>query len=288
MRSIVLNILAEVNFFLYRAGFLKNKIKVYSLEETLNELVRTQKSLIRFGDGEIEIMRGKSLKLQSVDARLGDELKNIIGYENDNLMIALPDIFSDLSRYKKESQLFWKRHLLVDRRIYNSYCNPEKKYYNAFCSRFYYAFRQREMCPKLVSQLKQIWENKDVVIVEGERTHNGVGNDLFEKTKTIERIIGPACNAYERLDDIEQCCMEYPKDRLFLLSLGVAAKVLADRLFRAGYRVIDIGNVDLEYEWFLNSAQEKQSLYKHRVISIEENINAGYMEYLRQIRQRIL
>jgi len=48
-------------------------------------------------------------------------------------------------------------------------------------------------------------------------------------------------------------CRKFPKDRLFLLSLGVTAKFLAEDLYRDGYRVIDIGNLDMEYEWFLQN-----------------------------------
>lgn len=288
MKNAVLKVLAEIDYSLYRLGIRKNKIKVYSIEETIDELINTQKSLIRFGDGEIEIIRGKSLKLQTVNSLLKEDLQRIIGYNNNNLMIALPDIFSDLSCYKKESRIFWKKHLLVDRKIYLQYCNTEKIYFNAFCSRVYYAFQEKDNCEKWISKLKEVWKNKEIVIVEGERTHNGVGNDLFEGAKTVERIIGPACNAYEKIEEIESCCKRFPKEKLFLVSLGVAAKVLAEKLYLDGYRVIDIGNIDLEYEWYLAKAKAKEQLYKHNIISVEENKNAGYLEYLEQIKQRIL
>ena len=74
---------------------------------------------------------------------------------------------------------------------------------------------------------------------------------------------------------------------MFLLALGAAAKPLAEDLFLKGYRVIDIGNLDMEYEWFLRGAKNKMKLEKHFAESVEENHKAGYDEYLSQIKARI-
>jgi hypothetical protein len=41
------------------------------------------------------------------------------------------------------------------------------------------------------------------------------------------------------------------KEKLILLSLGPTAKILGLELFQQGYRVIDIGHIDMEYEMFL-------------------------------------
>ena len=41
------------------------------------------------------------------------------------------------------------------------------------------------------------------------------------------------------------------KDKLFLLALGPTATVLAYDLCKMGYQAVDIGHIDLEYEWFL-------------------------------------
>ena len=45
--------------------------------------------------------------------------------------------------------------------------------------------------------------------------------------------------------------MNQPKDKLFLLALGPSATVLTYDLCNAGYQAVDIGHIDLEYEWFL-------------------------------------
>ena len=99
--------------------------------------------------------------------------------------------------------------------------------------------------------LKKIWNNKKCVFVEGKQTRLGVGNDLFQNTKSIKRILAPAENAFEAYDKILEECLKQGKENLFLLALGPTATVLAYDLCRQGFQAIDVGHVDLEYEWFL-------------------------------------
>lgn len=103
----------------------------------------------------------------------------------------------------------------------------------------------------------------------------------------IERIICPPSDAYGAIPAIMDACTEYGKDRLFVLSVGVVMKFLTVELFRRGYRALDIGNMDMEYEWYVRSAAGKIKLEKHQLISERQNREAGYEEYLGQIKVRI-
>ena len=249
MKRVIKDILAQIDYLLYRTGVKKCHIKLHSVEETIDELIHTNKSMIRFGDREVTMIRGRSLKLQQVEPEIIDGLKRLLAYEHDNMFVTIPEIFDDLSIYRKESRQFWKDHLLFSRKIYEKYCNPDREYYNTSVSRFYYALADKSVCRQQAEGIKEIWRDKDVVVVEGERTHNGVGNDLLDSAGSVERIIGPSSDAYKKLDELFAYCKEYPKDRLFLVSLGVAAKFLVEKLFLEGYRARDIGNLDMEYEW---------------------------------------
>lgn len=288
MKRFIKDILALIDYFLYRMGIKKCSIKVYSIEETIDELIHSDKSMVRFGDGEITMIRGRSLQLQQVEPEIIEGLKRLLRYKHDGMIVTIPEIFDDLSIYRKESRQFWRDHLLFSRKIYEKYCNVDRIYYNTAVSRFYYALDDKSKCGQWIEGIRQIWKDKDVVVVEGERTHNGVGNDLLDTAKTVERIIGPSRDAYGKLDEILECCKEYPKDRLFLVSLGVAAKFLVEKLFPEGYRALDIGHLDMEYEWYLHHAKTKEKIPKHDIIGEEANRNAGYQEYLAQIKRRVI
>lgn len=288
MKQIIKAILAQIDYFLYLTGIRKCNIKVHTIDETIEELIQTDKSMVRFGDSEIAVITGHNITLQQqIGPDLSEGLGRVLGYEHDALIVGIPDIFGDLSMYNKNSRKFWKGHLVSHRKVYMKYCNKNKKYFNAFVTRFYYCMDDKSASDKWVSRMKEIWNDKDIVIVEGQRTHNGVGNDLFDNVRSLERIIGPASNAYDKLEDIFLCCTQYSKDRLFLVSMGVTAKLLAEKLFLAGYRVLDIGNLDLEYEWYLHGEQMKAALDKHDVVGTEANLKAGYNEYLAQIKKEV-
>lgn len=287
MKQLIKDIFAQIDYLLYRVGIRKCCIKVQSIEKTIEELIHTDKSMVRFGDGEITMIRGRSLKLQQVKPEMIEGLKRILGYQYDNMIVTIPEIFGDLSIYRKESRQFWKDHLLFSRKIYNQYCDTNKLYFNTSVSRFYITLKDKSKCEEWIKGMKRIWKDKDVVVVEGDRTHNGVGNDLLDTARSVERVIGPGSDAYGHLDEIVESCKQYPRDRLFLVSLGVAAKFFTERMFLAGYRVLDIGNLDMEYEWYLQGAKDKVPIAKHGITGTEANEKAGYQLYLQQIKKKI-
>lgn len=289
MKRKIKDILAAIVYFLYEKGILRSSIKVHSIDETIDELLHTEKSMVRFGDGEIVMIKGVDLMLQKASAEIADGLKEILAYRYDDLIVTIPGIFDGLSDHHKASQKFWRDHLLFCRKTYETYCNPNRVYYTTFVSRCYYFAKDRTPCDGWFAKIRKIWENRDVVIVEGSRTHNGVGNDLLDTAKTIERIICPPSDAYGALPAILEACAAYEKERLFLLSVGVAAKFLAAELFRQGYRVLDIGNLDMEYEWYVRRAPGKCKLEKHDIAGEEANRKAAlhdeaYAAYLKQVK----
>ena len=284
MKKMIKKMIAEIVCFLYEKNILHNSIRVYSIDETLDELLNTNKSMVRFGDGEIVMIKGKDLMLQKASPEIGEGLAKILEYSWDDLMVTIPGIFDTLPDHHEASREFWKDHLLFCRKTYEKYCNPNRIYYTTFISRCYYFGKDRSLCDGWFAKIRKIWENKDIVIVEGTRTHNGVGNDLFDSAASIERIICPPSDAYSALPEILNECLRYDTGRMFLLSVGVAAKFLAVELFQRGYRVLDIGNMDLEYEWYVRQARDKIPLEKHGIVGTEANRKAGYDDYLNQVK----
>ena len=113
-----------------------------------------------------------------------------------------------------------------------------------------YADNQTDAPAKRFRNLKRIWDKRDCIFVEGQFTGLGAGNDLFDNAASVKRILGPAENAFTRYHEILDFCLAQNKDDLFLLALGPTATVLAYDLCKAGYQAVDIGHIDLEYEWF--------------------------------------
>ena len=276
------NILFNGVYNLYSFGILKNSIHVISNEDTIEALINSNKSIVRFGDGELALISGYDIPNQRASKELSDSLCRVLSSNNEDLLVALPDIFENMNQFVSSSQRFWKEHLFFHRRSYYKYCH-NGTYYNAFMSRPYIIYTNKSTQGLLFRNAKRIWNSQNVVIIEGNISHNGVGNDLFDNVGSLKRIICPGNNAFSRYEEILSLCLNIPKDSLVLVSLGATGKPLIMDLFNAGYRVIDIGSLDMEYDWYLQGATSKIHVPKHDIVTYEDNVAAGYTQYLEQI-----
>jgi glycosyltransferase family protein len=105
--------------------------------------------------------------------------------------------------------------------------------------------------------LMSLWEEREVLLVEGEKSRLGVGNDLFSKAKKVERILAPMHHAFDKYDLLVSEVCKHDTSKLVLIALGPTATVMAADLSGLGYQALDIGNIDIEYEWYLQGAQSK-------------------------------
>ena len=252
-------------------------ITVMSIDETLDELLATDKSLIRFGDGEFSLMTGNSIAYQEYQEDLAQEMREILlsADNQDNVLLCLPEIFEVFKGnfpQNKESENFWKQELDFHGRFFQEACQS-KKYGSAWVSRPYINSEDKSSVIDQFEKIRALFEDKDILIVEGATTRSGVGNDLFNNVRSIKRIICSSHHAFSRVDAIQQAILDHAQGRLILLMLGPTAKILAYRLSRLGYRALDLGHIDSEYEWMKMGAETKVQLkHKH---TAEFNFDQG-------------
>lgn len=235
--------------------------KVKTEFETAETLVNTRKSLARVGDGEISLMQGTSLRFQEYVPELAKKLKEVLNSNEENVLIGFNDVFSykSLRDCKKNIKKFWKQEIWEKRDIYTK-LDYKKIYENACVTRVYMRYKDKTKKVKLFNLLKKIWEGQEIVFIEGEKTRLGIGNDLFENAKKIERIIGPAENAFNYYNKILEEAKKIDKNKTILIALGPTATILAYDLGKLGYRALDIGHLDIEYEWFLKQSDNKVAI----------------------------
>ena len=63
------------------------------------------------------------------------------------------------------------------------------------------------------------------------------------------------------------------KKKLILLALGPTATVLAYDLYKLGYQIVDVGHIDIEYEWFLRNTTQKISIKNKYVAEVNGDSN---------------
>ena len=165
----------------------------------------------------------------------------------------IPNLLIGRSVRKENKETIRKYMTEEKRKQHYALLDMNKTYYNAYISRPYviYPHDETEKARKRFEDLKRIWDQREVLLVEGDRTRMGIGNDLFANAESVERIIAPNENAFDVYDAVYDAVMEEGKNKVILIALGPTATVLAYDLAKAGYWALDIGHLDLEYEWFL-------------------------------------
>ena len=257
MKLLILDIYNRINTIL---TLIANKVigvvfkspEVKGIEESIKIILTEKCSVSRFGDGELWLICGGNIRYQLADKILQSRLKEVLKSNELNHIVTIPDVFEEakLNLRTNENQLFWREHLKVHRKDWYKFINRKKVYYNTAISRFYIPIKDKSKSIEYLNLWRKIWDKKDVVIIEGEGSRLGVGNDLFDNTLSIERILCPSENAFSKYKQIISEAKKVSKEKLILIALGPTATVLAYDLSKLGFWAIDIGHIDLEYEWF--------------------------------------
>jgi len=262
-KTILIN---RIVFLLFTPPYVK------TTDESLNEIVKNKCSVSRFGDGEFSLMSGKNILFQPYSREIGLRLKEILKSNYKNHEVFIPNIFSNLDLLTDKSRKYWIGYLNLNRYKIYKLLKKNKIYYDSLVTRLYMDYKDKSQAKVRFGIMKKLWDKKEVVIVEGEKSRLGVGNDLFDNTKSIKRILCPALDAYAKYDQILAAVKEHNQSKLILIALGPTATVLAYDLAIAGYHAVDIGHIDIEYEWFLNKAIEKE-VVKNKYVAEVPNGN---------------
>lgn len=254
--------ISNISRLKYKIGRKKyKKIQFYTYDETFYALTVQNKSLSRFGDGEIAWIYkdAKGYFGQENSDELSENLRKVIMSDDQDILIGVPDFFGEMQGYDNRRKKSREVHLAKYGNRWMELLDDNKTYVDALITRVYLG-RSDINYENTFNLWKNVWNNRRVTLIEGEKTCFGVGNDLLDNVAQLERIIAPAENAYSKYEDIFQTALLYDKNTLFLIALGPTATVLAYALSRKGYQAIDIGHLDIEYEWYLSGTKEKKKV----------------------------
>ena len=235
-----------------------HKVKIKSLSETIDDILMHKKSISRYGDGELKMMLNKGkIVFQPESPELSKRLKEVLSSDLANLIIGLPGPLCSVKKENLNSKYFWIGFINLYGNLISEFLDPKKVYGNAGISRFYMGLKDKRLSVQILEKLTKIWDKREILIIEGELSRMGVGNDLFENAAGLSRMVCPAENAFEKYHEILEASKKYGKDKLILISLGPTATILSYDLAKSGYWALDVGHIDVEYMWMLSNAQTK-------------------------------
>ena len=236
------------------------RINILNSIDSIKYIIEHKCSVSRFGDGEfIMLLGGGYDDYQGADQKLAKRLKEVlVSTDAPNHIVGLPMPLKHTIGLRPSSRDFWDYFTLRKGVSLLPYLSTSRLYIDTQLSRFYIMYTDKSHCENQLNLLKAIWDNQDVVIIEGTKSRTGIGNDLYDNVKSLSRILGPATDAFSMYDEMLEAIVKHvSKDNLILLSYGPTATILAYDLAKLGYWAIDIGHLDIEYEWFKMGAIDK-------------------------------
>lgn len=218
--------------------------KILGAEETASEILK-KKSLIRFGDGEFGIYRGKDIHYQKWSRELQnafEEMKK--DYENDHdgcpFLLAMPRRFMTVNGFQLARKRVFVSSWAESRLDFKRNFRHDIPYGDAFL----FEKNNKEI-------YSEIWKNaacpENVIFIH----NNPVFAEYFGNTynKSVAFVRCPAKDAFSNVGELEEKVLRvvaensWSKGEVMLtISAGPAGKVLAYRLSKRGFWCVDAGH----------------------------------------------
>ncbi len=282
----------------YKIKYRKDKLNILNSEETIKKILDGGYSIARFGEGEFELMLHSDMDLgfQKRNPQLAECLKSTMANKNSSLLLCIPYPLNDIFGRTKHSRSFWyywgknrdQHNRIVD--LIKELNGKDYIFGDTQITRPYIAYQTPDNAKKIFPMLKQLWDDRDILFVEGEKTRLGVGNDLFDNARSIKRVLCPATNAFDKYSEILDSVCKVLRGELVLLALGPTATVLAADLSDRGIQALDLGHVDIEYEWFLSGAKGHDAVsgkFTNEGVGGHDVAECEDEEYLLQVLMKI-
>ena len=239
-----------------------NKPKIKNFSETVDELVNSNLSIIRFGDGEIILMRGGDIGFQSNDEVLGLRLKEILQSNNSDILIGINYhyYYADLRDFHEYPKYVYRTFISDIRNYLSTIINFDTQYYSAGITSPYQMFKNYDF-EQHYDKLMSIWRGKDIAIICGNKSFENIKYNIFDCASFIEYQYCPFSNAFTNYENIFNRALGVDKSKVIITILGPTAKLLTFDLVKAGYRVLDLGHLAKDFDDY-----KKQSIKNKETI----------------------
>ena len=236
----------------------ENKIPLISSPlDTAQHLLFTNKSFIRFGDGDTYLVMNRSVFYQSANTTLSQRMMEILQGDDPRLMIGLVDTFSDCYSINRGAAGYWRTRPEL-REFMEANIGLSRQYFSTIISSVY-THSTHTFCNHLnliYSTLKEIWREKDIVLVRGNNSQIYTA-DIYETAKSQTIYYASRYNAWSDYQELKTALLKEPPDKLFILSAGPVGKVLSYDLMRLGRRALDLGHLAKDYNAYMTKSPNR-------------------------------
>lgn len=238
----------------------KKQPSILTVDETIEILVNSNKSIARFGDGEFFLTEGVGNCFQEYNNELANRLKEVLKTKSDNILVGINHLYYNIAyeEYTDTIQEYFLSHIWKVRQIIEKYIDISKQYAAAEFTQLYQIYSIYEF-KEYFDKVKKIWDNKDIVIGCGKTVFDNIKYNIFSNAKNIQYEYMPSKNAYTVYDELVDRLKKYDKEKLIILILGQTATILAYDLSNAGYRALDLGHIAKDYDYFMKKIERNHT-----------------------------
>ncbi|HMI00855.1 MAG TPA: GT-D fold domain-containing glycosyltransferase [Pedobacter sp.] len=227
---------------------------------TLEKIITEKCSVSRFGDGEFELLQGKSIEFQVSSTRLQERLREILISNNQNVMICIPHYFwysiEDCNSTIKD----YTRGKVSQRRTnYEQLLLKNKRYFATEFTQLYMTYDQKIDLTEYFERLRSIWLGRDITVIQGSGITKGFKFDIFDNALSVNYLYAPSRDAFSQYDVILENAKQTDKGRLILIILGPTATVLAYDLAISGFQALDLGHTAKDFNFYKNNVEKNSS-----------------------------
>ena len=215
--------------------------KIKTAEQTINELLGANKSIARFGDGEIIVADGGGIPFQRADEALARRLREILSAPQENLLVALPaGFYKPYNMHEKNpvNKDFALYAVPRCRQILGKFIDYETWYYEMSINGVAFFERWREF-----------FTGKKLVLVGCKEAFEGYEFNIFDTAAQLCYEFVPNKHAFSEYEGILARLKAYGADFVHILMCGPTACVLAADLCADGRRALDLGHLAKHYDW---------------------------------------
>ncbi len=218
--------------------------KILSNDETVDYLVKTDKSIARFGDGEVSLLRNISIPFQSANPLLAERLMEVLTSPKNNIVIGITDRIQTSTRDENAVSRDFLRSFWGENAYW--FIKQLDLNYTYMNARFTILPESEEK----IDNIRNLWRDNDITVIAGDRVFKNIRYNIFDCAKSIEYIYAPTIDAFNVYDEIFKKARTIDKNRLVCIILGPTATVLAYDLAQLGYRALDLGHIVKSYDLY--------------------------------------
>lgn len=231
---------------------------IYDANETLDALINTNKSYIRFGDGEFNMLFGKRNVFEKQNKLFEYKFEEILKNKNDDILVGIPKCHFYTQHGLLQITKNWITNVTIPDIIHNNilkFLNTSTQYADSYATILASQIEGTYInLDEYFEKIALIFKDKDVMLLTGDIRILTWQNNIFRYAKSITtKIYDMPKNSIDNYNSILRDIYQIVNGKIIVISFGPTGKLLAYDLNTIfGVRTLDFGHMFKLYDIYMH------------------------------------